>query len=63
MVNHEAVCFHNPARRACIICEHLGRDPEEGVACGAGVDLYDAERNADKLRADCEQWAAEGVTE
>lgn len=26
MAKHEAICFHNPVRRACQTCAHLGRD-------------------------------------
>ena len=64
MEGHEAKCFHNPKRRACITCAHfesyldsngMEDDPAflqtwRHTECNAEIDI------SEKLRHDCDLW-------
>ena len=58
MAEHEARCFHNPARKACVTCVHFepatgGPDIEdyEAPGCDAGYEVHE------KLKHDCDKWS------
>ncbi len=65
---HEAKCFYNPARRACVTCAYfsmedtsIDSDHDSKSPC-CGLDLLPVPATADRperaLNFDCEHWEA-----
>lgn len=52
---HERLCFRNPARRACITCEHFSSEDDEFYSSRDCEWLY--ELVEEKLQHDCPLWA------
>lgn len=75
VLRHEQICYWNPARRACVTCEHFSNEPhyfeydtgysEGGPWCELGLLPIKGD-NPEKFpkwyTADCEKWEPKAAT-
>ena len=56
-VNHQAQCYRNPARRACVTCSRFNNfNFEHSRSCDCGYDVIDGITGERDIQHDCDGW-------